>query len=70
MFSRIDWYDLAERSGWTAVQTFVVTIAAAGADYVNVASWKAAALAAGAAGISALKNAIVHINSGGDTPAP
>lgn len=50
--------NLIERSLWTAGQTFLAVLVAAGADYINVATWKAAAIAAGAAGLSALKTAI------------
>ena len=63
MLSKIKWGDIADRAGWTALQTFVATVAAAGADYVHVASWKAAAIAAGAAAISALKNAFVQVKA-------
>lgn len=58
MFSKVNWANLTERAGWTAVQTFVVVVAASGVDYVNVATWKAAALAAGAALISSLKSGL------------
>lgn len=50
--------NLIERALWTAGQTFLAVLVAAGTDYINVATWKAAAVAAGAAALSALKTSI------------
>lgn len=50
--------NLASRALWTAAQAGLTVLAAAGADFINVATWKAAAIAAGAAALSALKTAI------------
>lgn len=55
--------DLIERAVWTAAQSFLTVLVAAGTDYVNVATWKAAVIAAGAAGLSALKTAVVSRNA-------
>lgn len=50
--------NLVERALWTAAQAGLAVLVAAGTDYVNVATWKAAVIAAGAAGLSALKTAL------------
>ena len=42
----------------TAVQAGLVVLVASGVDFVNVEVWKAAALAAGAAGFAALQGAL------------
>jgi len=54
--------DLVERALWTAAQSFLTVLVAAGTDFVNIATWKAAAIAAGAAGLSALKTAVQSRN--------
>lgn len=54
--------DLLERAAWTAAQTFLAVVVAAGTDFVNVATLKAAALAGAAAGLSALKTLLVAKN--------
>lgn len=54
---------LVERALWTAAQSFLTVLVAAGTDYINVATWKAAVVAAGAAGLSALKTAVVSRNA-------
>lgn len=58
--------NLIERALWTAGQTFLAVLVAAGTDYINVATWKAAAIAAGAAGLSALKTAIAERRTSAD----
>lgn len=55
--------DLIERALYTAAETFLAVLVAAGTDYIDVATWKAAAVAAGAAGLSALKTAFVSRNA-------
>lgn len=48
--------DLLERAGWTFVQTALAVVLASGADFVNVSSLKAAAVAGLAAGLSVVKS--------------
>lgn len=50
--------DLLERAAWTASETFLAVLVAAGVDFVDLAVWKTAAVAAGAAALSAFKTAI------------
>jgi hypothetical protein len=47
------------RSIKTAVQTFLAVLVASGTGYVHIATIKGAAIAAGAALLSALNNALV-----------
>lgn len=61
----LDWPDIANRVGWTFVQAFIATVAAAGADYVNATVLKSAGIAGLAAAISLLKNIFVQARSGG-----
>lgn len=49
--------DLTERAVWTAAQALLTVLVAAGTGWVDVATWKAAGIAAGAAALSALKTA-------------
>lgn len=49
--------DMVERAGWTALQTFLALVMADGANWAEQATWKKAAIAAIAAGVSALKSA-------------
>lgn len=56
--------DMLTRAGWTFVQTLLAVVVAAGTDYVNVATWRAAVVAAGAAALSSLKTAVVQRNNG------
>ena len=51
--------EIAIRSVKTAVQTFLAILVAAGTDYINIATVKGAAIAAGAALLSALNNALL-----------
>lgn len=52
--------NLMSRALWTAAQAALTVLVAAGTGFVDVAVWKTAALAAGAAGLSALKTAIAE----------
>ncbi len=52
----LDWKDILDRAEWTFAQAALATAGAAGAGFVSVAVWKAAAVAGGAAVISLLKN--------------
>ena len=56
--------NLLERALWTAGQAFLAVLVAAGTDYIDVTTWKAAAIAAGAAGLSALKTALQEHRAG------
>lgn len=47
--------NLIERAAWTAAQASLTVLVAAGTGFVDVAVWKTAALAAGAAALSAAK---------------
>ena len=55
-------HDLISRAMWTAAQSFLTVLVAAGTDFVNIATWKAAAIAAGAAALSALKTTVQSRN--------
>lgn len=50
--------DLADRTAWTYLQTLAGLVTAAGFDLVDLASWKAAAVAALPAAYTAVKGAI------------
>lgn len=52
--------NLIERALWTAAQSALTVLVAAGTGFVDVAVWKAAALAAGAAALSALKTSVAE----------
>lgn len=51
--------DILVRSLKTAVQTFLAVLVASGTGYINIATVKGAIIAAGAALISAINNALV-----------
>lgn len=51
------------RSAKTAIQTFLAVLVAAGTGYVNIATIKGAAIAAGAALLSALNNSLISAES-------
>lgn len=55
--------NLIERAAWTAAQSALTVLVAAGTGFVDVQLWKAAALAAGAAALSALKTAVAEHNA-------
>lgn len=57
---KLNWQPIVERGTWTFAQAFLAVVVAAGTDYVNVATWKAAAIAGGAAVFSFLKNVTVQ----------
>lgn len=59
----MDFRDLALRAVKTFVQAFLAVFIAAGTDYVNVSTVKAAAIAAGAAVFSAVYNAVAQSDS-------
>jgi hypothetical protein len=50
--------DIAARACKTAVQTALAIVVASGTGYIDADVWKAAAIAAGAAGLSALQNSL------------
>lgn len=50
--------NLIERAAWTAAQSLLTVLVAAGTGWVDVATWKAAGIAAGAAALSALKTGL------------
>lgn len=54
--ANLDWKDILDRAVWTLVQSGLIVVGGAGVGFVNVAVWKSAALAGGAAVISLLKN--------------
>lgn len=56
--------NLLERALWTAAQAGLAVLAASGTGFVDIAVWKSAALAAGAAALSALKTAVQEARSG------
>lgn len=60
MLKKFNWQPIFERGIWTFAQAFFAVVAAAGTDYVNVATWKAAGIAGGAALISFIKNVTVQ----------
>jgi hypothetical protein len=60
----LDWKDIANRAEWTFAQAFLATLAAAGTDYLDADVWVSAAVGAGAAVISLLKNVFVQARSG------
>lgn len=49
---------MAERAALTFAQAFLSVVVAAQTDWVDLAVWKAAAVAGGAAALSALLNAV------------
>ena len=57
-------HDLHERAVWTAAQAGLAVVVASGAGWVDVAVWKAAGIAAGAAGISAMKTLMKEYQGG------
>lgn len=54
----VDIPDVVSRAVKTFVQSTLAVVVAAGTDYVNVATWKAAVIGGGAAAISALYNGL------------
>lgn len=60
----LDWKDIASRAEWTFAQAALAVVGAAGAGFVSVQVWKAAAIAGGAAVISMLKNIFVQKQQG------
>ena len=58
MFTREWLKDAAERVVVTFLQTFLAVLVAAGTDYLNVSTLRAAAIAGGAAVLAALKAVI------------
>lgn len=52
--------EILVRAVKTAAQSGLAIVVAAGWDFVDVAVWKAAAVAAGAALISAIHNALIN----------
>jgi len=67
--SRTWFIDTSERVLASFAGAFVTVVVAAGTDYVNVSTWKAAAIAGGAAAFSAIKGAIAAARSGTISPA-
>lgn len=64
--NKIDWKDVLDRAEWTFAQAAIAVVAAAGTSFVDVALWKSAAIAGGAAVISLLKNVFVQVKDPGD----
>jgi hypothetical protein len=60
--------DTAERVVASFFGAFLTVLAAAGTDYVNVSTWRAAAIAGGAAVFSVLKAAVASRRA--DTVSP
>lgn len=58
---KLNWQPIVERGAWTFAQAALAILVASGTDYVNVATWKAAGIAGGAALISFLKNVTVQV---------
>jgi len=54
----LDWTDIAIRAAKTFVQAFVAALVLPAANAFDLAAWKAAVVAAAAAGISAAWNTI------------
>lgn len=65
---KVDYKDLAERAFWTFVQTLIAMLVATGTDYIHLASWKTAAISAGAAVLSALKTALLGVGGVNQPP--
>lgn len=61
--------DTLERVISTFAQAFLAVLIAAGTDYVNVSTWKAAAVAGGAAVFSVLKSALAAARPNTISPA-
>lgn len=55
--------DIITRAAKTALQSALAIFVAAGTNFVDVSVWKASAIAAGAAFISALHNAVINLNA-------
>jgi hypothetical protein len=55
----MDISDILTRAVKTAIQSGLAIVVAAGTNFVDVSVWKAAGVAAGAALISALHNALI-----------
>lgn len=58
MFAGVDWNDVGGRAFRTFIQSTLATVVAAGTNYVDINTWKAAVIGAGAATLSAVYNAI------------
>ena len=56
--------DIIERAAKTALQSALAIVVAAGTNFVDASVWQAAAIAAGAAFISAIHNALLNATSG------
>jgi hypothetical protein len=56
----MDWADIAIRAGKTFVQAFVAALVLPAANAFDLASWKAAVVAAAAAGLSAAWNIVIE----------
>lgn len=54
----MNWRDIAERAALTFVQAALAVVVAAGADFLDVNLWKAAALAGCAAVFSLIYNVV------------
>ncbi len=61
---KLNWQPIVERGAWTFAQAALAILVASGTDYVNIATWKAAGIAGGAALISFLKNVTVQAREG------
>lgn len=51
--------DILERAAWTAAQSALAVLVAAGTGWLDVNVWKAAGIAGVAAGLSALKTSLI-----------
>lgn len=60
MNTKFNWQPIVERATWTFAQAGLAVLVASGTDYINVATWKAAGIAGGAALFSFLKNITVQ----------
>jgi hypothetical protein len=56
---KINWLDMLERAAWTFAEGFLVALPATFSTGMDSAAWKAALLAAGMAGLSALKTFVL-----------
>jgi hypothetical protein len=59
--TNIDWLNILERAGWTFLEGFLVALPAAFTAEMDGAAWKAAALSAAMAGLSAVKTFIIEV---------
>ena len=56
---KLNWKDLLERAAWTFIEGFLVALPATFTIGMDGATWKAALLSAGMAGLSAVKTVVV-----------